>query len=297
MRMVFNKTQMSKHFWLISLLTIGSFLPGRAMGQQIKANFTIHLETLPLTQQEDMRGFQQKLVDYIEGWDWLKERLRGPVQFNMEAFLAYQGSVVKTQYGSKLTVSNGLDIKYLDRWWFFEFEKDDILKHDDRQFHSLTWLIDYYVHLIIGSELDKYSEFGGDEHFEKAQRIGMDGRFSSDYQKGWDERTIVINNLISDEYKPYRRLRWLFYHGTSLYKARSDEESKQVCRQAVELLASLHTKNPKDERLKDFFAAHYLELGEVFKTDTSPDVYELLILIDPDHKKTYTEYMDHLKKE
>ena len=297
MSVFFNKNQIGRPFWFIGLLVIGSFLPGLAMGQQIKTNFTIHLETLPLTQQEEMRGFRQKLVEYVEGWDWLKDRLPNPVQFHMEAFLGYQGSVVKTQYGSKLTVSNGLDIKYLDRWWFFEFEKDDILKHDDRQFHSLTWLIDCYVHLIIGAELDKYSEFGGDEHFEKAQRISMDGRFSSDYQKGWDERTIAVNNILSDEYKPYRQLRWLFYHGMSLHQNRNDEESKQVCRQAVELLASLHTKNPKDERIKDFFAAHYLELGDVFKTDTSSEVYEILLRIDPDHKTTYMEYMDQLKKE
>lgn len=293
----FNKGQMSRHLWLIGLVTIGIFPPGRTMAQQIMTNFTVHLETLPLTQQEDMRGFRQKLVDYVEGWDWLKDRLPNRIQFNMEAFLAYQGSVVKTQYGSKLTISNGLDIKYLDRWWFFEFEKDDILKHDDRQFHSLTWLMDYYVHLIIGAELDKYTEFGGNEHFEKAQRIGMDGRFSTDYQKGWDERTITVNSILSDEYKPYRQLRWLFYHGIGLHQDRNDEESKLVCRQAVELLASLHTKNPRDVRIKEFFAAHYLELGDVFKTETSPEVYELLLRIDPDHKTTYTEYMANLKKD
>lgn len=290
------RSRMRRMICLAWLVSAGVSWPEKAPGQQVKPSFYIHLETLPVRQQEDMRAFSRKLSDYVEGWDWLDEDLPDPVPFRMEAFLAYMGSVVKTRYGSKLTVSNGLDIKYLDRWWFFEFEQDDLLKHDDRQFHPLTWLIDYYTRLMIGHELDKYGEFAGDEHFRKAQRIAMDARFSQDYQKGWDERLIVVEGILADEYKPYRRLRWLFYQGMNLQRQKNDKEARGVCRQVVDLLASLYAKNARDERLKEFFAAHYLELADVFKTDATPEVYQILLRIDPDHKTTYTEYMNNSGK-
>jgi hypothetical protein len=280
--------------WLGLTAFMGLMGPDAAYAQQVKAAFNIHLETLPLVQQEEMRGFDRKLVDYVEGWNWMNDDLPDPVQFQMEAFLAYQGSIVKTQYGSKLTVSNGLDIKYLDRWWFFEFERDDILRHDDLQFHPLTWLIDYYVHLMIGHELDKYDEFGGEAHFKRAQEISMSARFSREYQKGWDERLVVMENILADDYKPYRRLRMLFHKGITLHHENHNEEAKVFCRQAVDLLAAQYDKNPGDERIKAFFGAHYLALADVFKTEATPDVYRTLLRIDPDHKATYTDYINNL---
>ena len=62
-------------------------------------------------------------------------------------------------------------------------------------------------------QLDKYSEFGGDEHFERSEEICMDGRFSPEYQRGWDERLQLIESIRSDDFKPYRRLRFLFSQG------------------------------------------------------------------------------------
>lgn len=277
------------------LATVPMFQPPLAQAQQVKPVFQIHLETLPLRQQEEMRGFGRKLTDYVEGWDWLDEDLPEPVVFQLEAFLAFIGSTVKTQYGSKLTVSNGLDVKFLDRWWFFEFEQDDVLKHDDRQFHPLTWLIDYYAHLLIGYELDKYDEFGGDGHFRRAQQIAMDARFSQDYQKGWDERLEVVEGVRNEAYRPFRRLRWLFYRGVGLYRQKNDKEARRLCRQAVDILSMLYDQNARDERIKEFMAAHYLQFADVFKTETSPEVYRILLRIDPEHKTTYMEYMSKLE--
>lgn len=285
--------------YVISILAIGVFLahPGQVSGQQVQVQTNFTLQTLPIEQQEDMRNFNRSLKNYVEGWDWLNEDLPEQVQLYMEGPLAYRGSIIKAQYASKLTVSNGLDIKYLDRWWYFEFERDDILQHDDRLFHSVTWLVDFYAHLMIGHELDKYREFGGADHFKRAKVICMDARFSSEYQKGWDERLALVESILLEDYKPYRQVRLLFYQGMARQKNNNIQEAKLLCRRAVDILSALYAGNRRDEKVKAFLNAHYLELADVFKTETTPEIYETLIKIDPEHRAKYDEYIDNLGQE
>ena len=268
-------------FLVACLVPLG---PDFAYGQQVTSQFTFTLETLPREQREDMRDFNRYLKDYVEGWDWMDEDLPDPVQLYMEGPLAYRGSVIKTQYASKLTISNGLDIKYLDRWWFFEFEREDQLQHDERRFHPLTWLIDFYVHLMVAHELDKYSEFGGENHFKRAQAISMDGRFDQYYQRGWDERMALAELLLSDEYRPIRQVRRLFHQALANHRNNNNPEAKIQCRQAVAILKELLEKNSRDENARSFLNAHYIELADIFKTETSPEIYQELTSLDPDHQ-------------
>lgn len=259
--------------------------------QQISSQFTFTLETLPRQQREDMRDFNRDLQNYVEGWDWMDEDLPDPVQLYMEGPLAYRGSVTKTQYASKLTISNGLDAKYLDRWWFFEFERGDQLQHDERRFHPLTWMIDFYVHIMVGHELDKYSEYGGEIHFERARTISTDGRFDQNYQRGWDERMALVEGILSDDYKPYRRIRRLYHQALTDQKNNNAPEAKEWSRQAIDILGAQYRLNQRDDHVRSFMSAHYIELADIFKTETTPEIYHELIAIDPDHKSTYEEYI------
>ncbi len=259
-------------------------------GQQVKAEIMVHLEALPILHREQMADFDFVLTDYIEEWDWLQEDLPEPVHLVFEAILAFLGSAVKTQYGSRLTVYNGTDLKYLDRWWLFEYEREDLLQHDDQQFHALTWLIDYYVQIMIGHELDKYTEFGGDRHFQRANAIALDGRFSREFQRGWDERLDLIDGILAEDYKPHRLIRNRYFRGMAAHRENKLVESMALCRQAVDIMAEQYEKNPRDKRLQDFLNAYYLQLADVFSTVSSTDVYDILMEIDPAHRSTYEDY-------
>ena len=277
--------------------------PQDAGGQQVKSEIMVHLEALPVLHREQMADFALALTDYIEEWDWLEEDLPEPVHVRFEAILAFLGSAVKTQYGSRLTIYSGTDLKYLDRWWLFEYEREDLLQHDDQQFNGLTWLIDYYVHIMIGHALDKYAEFGGDGHFQRANAIALDGRFSREFQRGWDERLDLIDGILAEDYKPYRLIRNRYYRGLSAQKENKLLEARTLCREAVDFMSELHEKNPRDERIKEFLNAHYLQLADVFsaesptevpETDSSIEVYDMLMKIDPTHRSTYEKHAEQV---
>lgn len=280
----------------VLFLCLFLFFPLVTLGQQVKADITVHLEALPILHREQMADFDYVLTDYIEEWDWMEEEQTEPVNIGFEVILAFLGSAVKTQYGSRLTVYSGTDLKYLDRWWIFEYEREDLLQHDDQQFHGLTWLIDYYIHIMIGHELDKYTEFGGDSHFQRANAIALDGRFSREFQRGWDERLELIDNILTDDYRPYRLIRNLYYTGISAQQANKLVEARTLCRQAVDIMAEQYRKNPRNERLQDFFNAHYLRLADVFSTESSTEIYDILMDIDPAHSSTYKDYASRIMR-
>ena len=269
--MTHRKTR--KRTWIsagVLALCLLAIPPQDARGQQVRAEVMVHLEALPVLHREQMADFGLTLVDYIEEWDWLEEDLPEPVHVGIEAILAFMGSAVKTQYGSRLTVYSGTDLKYLDRWWFFEYEREDLLQHDDQQFNALTGLIDYYVHIMIGHALDKYTEFGGQRHFQRANAIALDGRFSRDFQRGWDERLDLIDGILAEDYKPYRLIRNRYYRGLAAQKDNKLVEARTLCREAVDLMAEIHGKNPRDKWLSEFLNAHYLQLADVFSANHPP---------------------------
>ncbi len=279
--------------------------PQETVAQQVNAEVLVHLEALPVLHREQMADFALTLADYIEEWDWLEEDLPEPVHVGFEAILAFLGSRVKTQYGSRLTVYSGTDLKYLDRWWLFEYEREDLLQHDDRQFNGLTWLIDYYVHIMIGHELDKYTEYGGDGHFQRANAIALDGRFSREFQRGWDERLDLIDGILADAYKPHRLIRNRYYRGLAAQKENKPAEARTLCRQAVDTMVELHEKDSRDERLKEFLNAHYLQLADIFSSESptevldaasSREVYDMLMKIDPAHRSTYEKHVERLSR-
>ncbi len=297
-RMTLNRTWIPAGILALCLLAIP---PADARGQQVRADVVVHLEALPVLHREQMAEFGLTLTDYIEAWDWLEEDLPEPVHVGFEVILAFMGSAVKTQYGSRLTVYSGTDLKYLDRWWFFEYEREDLLHHDDRQFNALTWLIDYYAHIMIGHALDKYTEFGGQSHFQRANAIALDGRFSRDFQRGWDERLDLIDGILAEGYRPYRLIRNRYYRGLAAQKENKLVEARTLSREAVDLMAELHKKDPRDKWLSEFLNAHYLQLADVFSAESptevpdpvsSREVYDLLIKIDPTHRSTYETHAE-----
>tara|TARA_B100000029_G_scaffold188640_1_gene186242 strand:- start:45458 stop:46354 length:897 start_codon:yes stop_codon:yes gene_type:complete len=293
-----KRKQLISNLRLLGLLFFSFLvlLPTNANSQQVKTDITVHREALPILHRSEMSDFGYVITDYIEGWDWLQDDLPHPVKINFEAILAFLGSAVKTRYGSRLTVNNGVDIKYLDRWWIFDYQREDMLLHDESQFNSLTWLIDYYVHLMIGHELDKYVELGGNYHFQRANTIALDGRFSREFQRGWDERLKLIDGILTEAYKPYRLIRNRFYRGLKAQQSNKNTEAKILCFQAVEIMTQLYQQNSKDEKVRDFLSAHYLQLADIFSTESTRTIYDTLISIDPTHRPTYEKYATRIVK-
>ncbi|MGH7454351.1 MAG: DUF4835 family protein, partial [bacterium] len=198
-------------------------------------------------------------------------------------------STVEDRYRCNILVS-GPDIQYYDKRSRFPFQENEELK-PGAEFVPILGLIDFYINLVIGNELDKYGLLEGTRYFEKARGILQQGKFARPpFFEGWDWRDQTMRAIFSENYKKFREMKDYYFYGLSL----NDDEITQkrdYVKQAVEKLAEVLKENRDNLGAKQFIDAHYQELIELFKDAGDDSVFRILIRIDPDRENIYQEYI------
>ncbi len=262
---------------------------GAAPSTKLRAKVTVILEKLPVDKKTKMTNFHEKVANYINSRDWIEEDYVNPIEIGVQLFLEDSPSTVEDRYRCNILVS-GPDIQYYDKRSRFPFQENEVLK-PGAEFSPILGLIDFYINLVIGNELDKYGLLEGTRYFEKARGILQQGKFARPpFFEGWDWRDETMRAIFSDNYKKFREMKDYYFYGLSL----NDDEITQkrdYVKQAVEKLAEVLKENRDNLGAKQFIDAHYQEIIELFKDTGDDSVFRILIRIDPDRENIYQEYI------
>lgn len=260
-----------------------------APDKRLRAKVTVILEKLPVDKKTKMVNFHEKVANYINSRDWIEEDYVNPIDIGVQLFLEDSPSTVEDRYRCNILVS-GPDIQYYDKRSRFPFQENEVLK-PGAEFSPILGLIDFYINLVIGNELDKYGLLEGTRYFEKARGILQQGKFARPpFFEGWDWRDETMRAIFSDNYKKFREMKDYYFYGLSL----NDDEITQkrdYVKQAVEKLAEVLKENRDNLGAKQFIDAHYQEIIELFKDTGDDSVFRILIRIDPDRENIYQEYI------
>lgn len=273
---------------LIVGLSAGCFI-SKAIGQVVRSQVTVLLERLPLEKQEKLKDFAETIEMYINDYDWTGEPSDDEIPISIQIFLTDNSVSYEARYAGTFLITNNSDIQYYDKYWRFPFEAGDPVFHDENTFHPFTGFIDFYVYLILGGEYDKYGQFLGTPFFEQAKHISDQAMFNVQFQMGWQERTDMIDEILSDENQVFRQMKDLFFLGLS-YWGEEDDTARQYCLEALDLFEDVIKANPDHERARQFLEAHHLEYVDLFKGDR--ETLQKLIRLDPEREDTYRQYMD-----
>jgi len=276
---------------VLCLLLIGFFVVSynsAAFGQRIKAQVKMMLERLPLQKQQKLKDLGEDIETYINDYDWTGESSDEEIPLTVQIFLTDNSVSYEDRYSGTFLITNNSDLQYYDKYWRFPYQAGEQLIHNENVFDPFTGFIDFYVYLIIGGEYDKYGRFLGTPYFEKAKRICEQAKFNSLFRLGWDERSKLVNKILSKENKPFRTMEDLFFLGLS-YVDEEDSTARKYCSQALSLLDEILTKNPYNKQARQFLNAHYLEYTDILKGNR--EAMEKLIRLDPNHAETYRKAM------
>jgi hypothetical protein len=262
---------------------------GTVRDKRLRAKVTVILEKLPVDKKAKMANFHEKVANYINSRDWIEEDYVNPIDIGVQLFLEDSPSTVEDRYRCSILVS-GPDIQYYDKRSRFPFQENEVLK-PGVEFSPLLGLIDFYINLIIGNELDKYGLLEGTRYFEKARGVLQQGKFARPpFFEGWDWRDETMRALLSDNYKKFREMKDYYFYGLSL----NDDEITQkrdYVKQAVVKLEAVLKENKDNLGAKQFIDAHYQEIIELFKDTGDAAVFRILMRIDPDREEIYREYV------
>lgn len=265
--------------------------PTLAFGQTIKAKVNTIIDKLPIEKQEKMRPFDKVIKSYIEGVNWFLDDDAVPLEVTLQMFLTDIPSNIEDRYLCELLISS-TDVQYFDKRFRFPYQPGAQLVYSEQAVDPLTGVINFYMNMILGNELDKYSGFGGDAYYKRAQSIAALGKFvRTEFVRGWPEREELIKRVFEEPFITFRKMKDFYFYGLYV-REKSLADARKNIKIALDMLETVIEKKGDLEEPRQFLNAHYLEFIDIFKDyENKNEVFKKLIKLDYNHKEIYEEHI------
>lgn len=289
---------------LVSILILClSFL--NIHSQELLCNLRINSSQIQTSDRKVFQTMQKELYEFVNNRKWTstniknEERIECTIMINISKKISndeYEGSIqiqsTRPIYGTsyKSTLFN-----YIDNNFRFKYQEFQSLEFSETSHMSnLTSVLAFYINIIIGLDFGTFSDEGGNEYFNKAQRIVSNAQnapepgwkaFESDKNRYW-----LSQDLMDSRYSEYHSCMYT-YHRLGLDKlAEEPEDARFEITESLESLKNIFRQNPSAFILKIFFDAKSDEIiniySEAFPNEKSR-IIKTLIEIDPSRSNKY----------
>ena len=236
---------------------------------------------------EDIRQF------FINtAWDKDYSDLNIPLHIQIVFEGAASKGNVKT-YLCKALFSNGSELRYFDTGVQFFYSPGSSLYFDLVLFEPLSAFLAFYAHLILAGVIDTYDYRGGNAAYEVAREIGLRGA-SSEYQKGWNSRISLVDDISKNS--GLRDARLSYYIGKDLLNEGNIEESIKEFNSMLDYLEKSYTDFGREQSTQYFMKIHSGFLAETFSKLGRRDLLIDLKRLDHDNNELYKLYLDKMPK-
>ncbi len=282
---------------LISSLNVNS--------QEILCNVRVNSSQIQISDRKIFQSMQTAIYEFINNTKWTnanissEERIECSILINISNKISndeYEGSMqiqsTRPIYGTsyKSTLFNFMDNNI--RFKFLEYQSLEF--SETSHLSNLTSIIAFYVNIILGLDFATFSEEGGNEYFNTAQKIVNNAQnaresgwkaFESDKNRYW-----IAHDLLDNRYNKYHMCLYR-YHRIGLDKlAEEPEDARYEITESIESLRSIYRENPSALILKLFFDAKADEITKIY-SESFPNekarIIKTLTEIDPSNSTKY----------
>lgn len=300
---------MKNFFSLIILAFLTHFSVESA---EINADVTVSLEQVEQEYRFHVSTMESDIERYINSQNFTDIQWEGPAipvkiniflsggyngVFNARMFIAAQ----RYLYGQGEAVSVTLSL--VENSWTFEYTRGAMLSYNPNRFDRLSSVIDYYMYLIIGFDMDTYNELSGTRIYEKAKYVVQLGSaqnvegFSLFYQPGEFTKYSLVAEMTDLRYEPLRKLFFEYYYdGLDLMA-----EDRESALQNIELIIKDMATFKQDKMvgpsalMQAWFLSKSNEIAETFKGIMSEAMLQDLTYLDPTNTQIYQAAFDEGK--
>ena len=278
-----------RHFKTLAILFILAILPATANLQELRCNVQINSQKIQGTNRQLFQTLQTAAYEFMNNTSWTNhiygqdERIECTVMLTLNEQIGsneFSGSIqvqsrrpiFGTSYNTTMLniVDNNLQFQYI--------EFDPLEFSDTRHANNLTSILAFYAYIILGFDYDSFSYLGGNEYFQKAERIVNNAQNTLDGERGWKayegnrkNRYWLIENLINPKYRPIREVNYK-YHRFG-FDRMSDKlvEGRAEIAEALTSIQKVYREKPDPYMylLQVFFDAKSDELVSLF-TESFP---------------------------
>ena len=291
-----------------SLLTIAALvtLSIRSAGaQEIDARVNVNADQINPASRQDVDGFADELERYIDNTKWTELEWEGEkIPMNLSVVLTGGGEgyyTAKLVVGSQrvLHKSGNLSpmMKILDEHWAFRYVRNQPIQRDPTGYDELSGLIDFYVYIALGLDLDSYGYLTGDAMYQMARDIANRAQLRSD-SKGWTTQATqgsysrfgMLRELSELRYNPIRKFIYDYhYNGLDLIATNRAAALDSVASHLTKLAYVKDNLVEQSTLIRILNDTKYIEYSELFIRYHDPSIWRKLVFIDPIHQTLYQE--------
>jgi len=271
--------------------------------QELDATVTVNMEPLSLDQRQDVVNMATDVRNYLNSnrysnADW--EGARVPVDVtiylsgrNVNTYTA-RLSVVSKRLVNNVPGSGSGMLRVFDQAWTFEWSSNPTLVYQPLRYEAFTSVVDFYMLIAIGLDMDTYDDLAGEPMFRAAHQIAQAGnaagvsQFSTVFQPGQFTRMSLITELVDNRYQGLRRLFFDYQDAIDLFgrdKLKGRAELEAVIHDIAEFKRSKISN--RSVLLQTFFDAKILELCDVFRGYNGEQIWADLRFLDTGNTQQY----------
>lgn len=291
-------------FRIITLLAVTCAAGiGTLQSQELDARVTVNMEPIQMDQRMEARTMAADVERYLNnqrytGQDWEGERIPVDVTIYLMSRSGnrYVGrlGVVSRRLANGEPGTGGPLLRIFDQEWTFEWSFNPVLNYQTMRYDPFTSVIDFYMLMVIGMDMDTYDDLGGTTMYNAAKQIAQLGSamgissFSTTYQPGEITRMSLITELTDPRYNGLRRLLY-DYHGVMDEYAVDPEKGRQQMLVVLDDLAYFKQQSISNRSavLDVLFDAKAGELADMFRGMKDAKVWDTLRFLDPSNSQMY----------
>lgn len=259
-----------------------------AWSQKVVANVKVFREKLQGRNLDLFEGFEQKLTDYINTYDWSKTGDHTPLNLDIQIVIEKASDEGENRFvAATLYITNGRELQFLDDNCRFSLRKGTTFYHDPNSIDSFLSIVDFYIYLMLGDEMDTLGRFLGTSFFQSARSMAAQAKAQ---HGGWDDRIQRVDQFLDTRYQEYRVMKDFYYEGISLFDEGDVSGARKNLLRAIELMEKLLDHVITKNHTERFIQVHYLDICKVFEGSREKSVFDRLMTIDPKNRETYLRY-------
>lgn len=169
-----------------------------APGQVLAPEVTLHLERLPLDEQQYLRDAPEILTRLISNRSWTEDGFNYSLPVKIDLFLEkYSVAGAYHRYGGGIMVATRSGLQLRDTRWEFRYSRDQSPNFGE-PFDPLAGMVEFCLWVCLGFEGDLNRPLGGQTYYDRARTVAEAAQFESLYSLGWNLRRDLARRLSLD---------------------------------------------------------------------------------------------------
>jgi len=292
-----------KHKIIFSFL--GCLLTFLVNAQELLCNVMVNSSQVQTSDRKVFQTMQTSIHEFVNNTKWTsanienEERIECSISINISKKISndeFEGSIqiqsTRPIYGTsyKSTLFNFRDNNF--RFKYLEYQSLEF--SETTHMSNLTSVLAFYINIILGLDFTTFSEEGGNEYFNIAQRIVNNAQntpetgwkaFESDKNRYW-----IAHDLLDSRYVDYHMCMYRYHRMGLDILAEEPEDARYEITEALESLKSIYRENASAFILTLFFDAKSDEITKIY-SEAFPNeqarIVKTLVEIDPTHSSKY----------